>query len=95
MKNKSEKAAKPAIQLQCFATELSLLLMTYNDEPANIPHLQLAEALGTALAEQCLRDYGYRGFQYADEGVRAILRALREMRTPRLLPAQASAQEHF
>ena len=86
------KSDTPTAKVQSFEVELGLLVEQYHDEPANVPYSRLAEAMGRVFAEQCLREYGYPGYQYAEQGVRAIPLALKDMGSRRSIAAQTREQ---
>lgn len=64
---------------QAFECELALLADDYHCEPANLSYRMMAEVLGRVFAAQCLSEHGLRGYQYAEQGIQAILSALRDM----------------
>ncbi len=79
--------------LQALELQLTLLVDDYSDEPANLSHHSIAEVLGRVFAAQCLTEHGLRGYQYADQGIQAILSALREMpRAPALSAMSETSQ---
>ncbi len=84
------KSDTPAAKVQSFELELGLLVEEYHEEPARVPYQRLAEATGRVFAQQCLREYGYSGYQYAEHGIQAILLALRDMSSRRLIAPPAT-----
>jgi hypothetical protein len=58
--------------------DLELLAEQYHDEPDSLSHQDIAEAIGRSFAQQCLHQYGIKGYQMAGTGIKAILDTLQE-----------------
>ena len=72
----SAKTEAGQIELFQFEREVELLAADYQTRHENLTHKAIAEGMGRIFAVHCLHEYGIRGYEYANQGIRAILDTL-------------------
>ena len=70
------KSKTGQIELSQFEREVELLAADYQTRHENLTHKAIAEGMGRIFAVHCLHEYGIRGYEYANHGIRAILDTL-------------------
>jgi len=62
-------------QISLFEREVNEMALDFQNR-YEVSHKEIAEGIGRVFAQQCLLEYGLKGFEYASHGIDAILAAL-------------------